>query len=74
MTGSAGIQWKGTDACLDIHCECGKHTHFDGLFAYSIECGKCGQMYDLPTTITLLPFSGRSTPQITGTENKRGTK
>jgi hypothetical protein len=35
--GSHGwIQWKGTDVCMDIHCECGTLSHIDGEFAYII--------------------------------------
>lgn len=30
----AFIQWKGTDVCMDFHCECGVHMHFDGDFAF----------------------------------------
>ena len=39
------VQWKGTDVCLDIHCECGELTHFDGDFCYHIACGKCGKVF-----------------------------
>lgn len=28
----AFIQWKGTDVCMDFHCECGAHCHFDGSY------------------------------------------
>lgn len=30
------IQWKGTDVCMDFHCECGEANHYDGYFAYQI--------------------------------------
>lgn len=40
------IQWKGTDVCLDLHCECGKLSHFDGDFCYHIKCGYCGKVYE----------------------------
>jgi len=39
------IQWKGTDVCMDLHCECGHHNHYDGYFAYTIKCRKCGALY-----------------------------
>lgn len=45
------IQWKGTDACLDFHCECGYDAHFDGLFAYKVECGGCGAWWEMPSTV-----------------------
>ncbi len=39
------IQWKGTDICMDFHCECGHHNHYDGHYAHVIKCSKCGNMY-----------------------------
>ncbi len=39
------IQWKGTDVCMDIHCKCGCHSHFDGYFAYHVKCPECGTVY-----------------------------
>ena len=44
----AFIQWKGTDACFDFHCECGEHNHFDGYFAYVVKCAKCSQEWEMP--------------------------
>ena len=41
--GSHGwIQWKGTDVCMDIRCECGELHHFDGDFGYilGLPCGR----------------------------------
>lgn len=71
-TASASIQWKGTDACLDIHCGCGAHTHFDGDFAYAIECGACGIKYDVSDRIALRPFSGRHRAVVS--ETSRSTE
>ena len=42
------LQWKGTDACLDLYCTCGKQFHFDGYFADELTCGNCGQTWELP--------------------------
>ncbi len=39
------IQWKGTDVCMDIHCECGCHSHIDVDFAYHVKCPECGAVY-----------------------------
>jgi hypothetical protein len=39
------VQWKGTDVCMDIHCICGCHSHFDGDFAYAVKCPECGRSY-----------------------------
>lgn len=52
---SVFVQWKGTEACLDLHCLCGYHGHFDGLFAYFVGCGQCGRVYEMPHTFTLTP-------------------
>jgi len=47
------VQWKGTDVCLDIHCECGERTHYDGDFCYHIRCGNCGLIYECDGHIKL---------------------
>ena len=53
--GPAGwIQWKGTDVCIDIHCKCGAHLHFDGEFMYYIECSECGTLYAAGQWIPLI--------------------
>ena len=52
---SVFIQWKGTDVCLDFHCECGEAGHFDGDFAYQLRCGACQRVWDLPHTLALVP-------------------
>lgn len=52
----AFIQWKGTDACLDIRCECGAQYHFDGDFCYSVECGECGARWSLVPYVRLIPW------------------
>ncbi len=45
------IQWKGTEACLDLHCECGVHGHYDGFFAHLLQCSACGAQYEMPATV-----------------------
>ena len=52
------IQWKGTNACFDIHCECGEGSHFDGYQAYAIRCPHCERQFDVQQTVELLPYSG----------------
>lgn len=47
------IQWKGTDICMDFHCECGKHNHYDGFFADHVKCAGCGQVYEMDTKIKM---------------------
>lgn len=45
------IQWKGTDVCLDFHCECGRHSHLEGRFGYVVECIGCGALYEMGTQV-----------------------
>jgi hypothetical protein len=47
----AFIQWKGTDVCMDFHCECGAHCHFDGYFAYTVRCPHCAAVWEMPHTV-----------------------
>lgn len=49
------LQWKGTDACLDLYCTCGQDLHFDGYFADELTCGYCGQTWELPHKLALTP-------------------
>ena len=51
MASKTFIQWKGTDICMDFHCECGEHNHYDGFFAYFVKCAGCEQVYELETSI-----------------------
>jgi len=53
------VQWKGTDVCLDFHCECGHHGHFDGYFAYHLKCTACGAVYQMPANL----FPRKLTPE-----------
>lgn len=39
------VQWKGTDVCMDIHCDCGEIGHIHGEFAYYVQCRACGKTY-----------------------------
>ncbi len=48
---SVHIQWKGTEACLDLRCRCGTISHYDGWFAYALRCPDCGRAYTLPTVV-----------------------
>lgn len=45
------IQWKGTEVCMDFHCPCGHHGHIDSGFAYFVECGGCGALFELGTAV-----------------------
>jgi len=39
------LQWKGTDACMDVHCICGELSHIDGDFLYAVRCPACKRCY-----------------------------
>lgn len=45
------LQWKGTDVCFTLNCECGESSHFDGFFANAVECPGCHAVYLLPSTV-----------------------
>lgn len=47
------IQWKGTEVCMDIHCECGADLHIDAEFCYHIKCVRCGAIYECSGYIDL---------------------
>lgn len=44
----AFIQWRGTDVCMDFYCDCGRHGHYDGDFAYTVKCPGCNQVWEMP--------------------------
>lgn len=47
------IQWKGTDACVDLHCACGTLGHFDGYFGYQFRCKDCDRHYGIGQNVVL---------------------
>lgn len=47
----AFVQWQGTDVCMDFHCKCGAHCHFDGFFAYVVECPHCHEQWEMPCNL-----------------------
>lgn len=47
------IQWKGTSVCMDLHCECGEMSHFDGDFFYFFECPHCRARYSVGSNVKL---------------------
>ena len=53
---SGDVQWKGTDVCIDLECECGWDGHFDGYFMYHIECPGCEKIFKAETAITFTPL------------------
>lgn len=67
---SINIQWKGTDVCLDMYCDCGVDTHFDGYFASALECGECGKKYDNPNHHELEEYTKTHTTEKTKTDEE----
>lgn len=51
------IQWKGTDVCIDLHCECGHHGHVDADFFYFYECPACHKKYAVGQNVRLIPLT-----------------
>lgn len=51
------VQWKGTNVCMDVHCTCGATYHVDADFAYALKCMECGQVYEMPTYVALMPVA-----------------
>jgi hypothetical protein len=53
--GALFLQWKGTDACFDLHCpECALHSHFDVDFAYAVRCPGCGRTWVMQTQLDVV--------------------
>ena len=49
------LQWKGIEICADFWCSCGKSAHVCGeMFVYRIQCGSCGKVFALPSTVELV--------------------
>ena len=51
------IQWKGTNACLDLYCICGSQGHLDSYFAYFYQCYNCKRKYELDVLIPMYELS-----------------
>ena len=50
------IQWKGTNVCIDLHCECGELGHVDDDFLYEWTCDKCSRRYAIGAQVKLVPL------------------
>ncbi len=58
------IQWKGTDACVDLHCACGAHGHVDAEFFYHYKCTACGRRYALGCHVPLIELTDEQATRI----------
>lgn len=64
------VQWKGTDLCMDFYCpECHEHSHFDGFFAYAIQCPFCETFFQMPDDLPLKKLDSKPDMFITADEN-----
>lgn len=64
---SGWIQWKGTDVCMDIHCQCGHHGHIDAEFAYFYRCSNCQKVFAVGQTVRLY----ECTPEVAAKHGDR---
>ena len=51
---SACLQWKGTDVCMDVYCDCGTHSHVDGDFCQFVICPACSRTFCCMPEIVLI--------------------
>jgi len=49
----AWIQWKGTNVCMDVHCECGARGHVDDDFTYFYRCWNCNTLWSVGQNVRL---------------------
>lgn len=63
------IQWKGTSVCMDMHCKCGHHGHYDGEFFYYYKCPNCGAKYAVGQNVKLIELSDEQSAYV---ESDRG--
>lgn len=68
------VQWKGTDVCMDIHCECGAMSHVDGEFGYVVTCSECGKVYEPQGYVRLIPSSDSALDEHCTLRGSRGRK
>lgn len=61
------IQWKGTEVCIDTHCKCGHHGHYDGLFFYFYQCPACGAKYAVGQVVKMIELTDQ---QVTFVEQQ----
>jgi hypothetical protein len=58
------IQWKGTDVCIDLYCECGEHCHYDGDFLYFFICPQCDRLWEVGTHVPIYEVSGAKREEV----------
>lgn len=58
------IQWKGTSACVDVHCKCGHLGHVDADFFYFYECPSCHTKYAVGQNIKLIELTKEQVAEV----------
>lgn len=58
------IQWKGTNVCIDLHCTCGAHIHFDGDFLYNWLCPKCDRLWEMGTHMPMYEVAAERREEV----------
>ncbi len=53
------LQWKGTDACIDVYCSCGEQYHLDADFIYYAQCPYCEKVFLANPHIELVPLTAK---------------
>lgn len=61
-----GIQWKGTNVCIDLYCSCGHRGHVDGDFFYMYRCPKCNTLFAVGQTVKLIPLNKEQEAYVMG--------
>lgn len=62
------IQWKGTDICADIHCQCGTYSHVDGYIYGEWICRGCHKGFKLAWTAIAYEVEPNDHMQVTDDE------
>lgn len=47
------IQWKNTNICGEVRCECGYDGRFEGRFFYFFRCPDCGKVWEVGTHVAI---------------------
>ena len=63
---STSIQWKGTGVCMDFHCKCGHHMHFDSEFLYFVLCNRCGAKYAMGRQVRCIEILPEHDAEVSG--------
>lgn len=63
------IQWKGTEVCIDFHCPCWPDSHkyaahYDGFFAYYLQCPNCNAIYEMGTQVKARRLGATERPDM----------